>query len=117
MTWNVANLTRSKAREIDLERLLEEHKPHVVVLTETELQIFDTTFTAKNYSVFYPDPAGEKYRLLLLIRCDLGTSTAPTILHKSALDIWVRLNLPSGALAVGGVYRQWGGSSTTSNEK
>ena len=116
MTWNVANLTRSN-RETELERLLEEKEPHIVVLTETELRVFDTTFTVKNYSVLYPNPAGEKYRLLLLIRSDLAFTTAPSVLHKSALDIWVRLNLPSGSLAVGGVYRQWGGSSTTTNEK
>ncbi len=106
MTWNVNNLTRSN-RELELENLLNDVQPDVIVLTETELPSLDTTLAIKNYTHFYPDPFLGKHRLLLAVRTALIPVCNPTVIHRSALDLWVKLSLHSGPLVVGGVYRQW----------
>ncbi len=107
MTWNVSNITRSNNKEIELEKLLDDVLPDIAVLTETELPSTDTTFTVKDYGVLYPEVADDKYRLLVLIKASLIPLANPTVIHKSKLDLWIKLQLPTGPLAVGAVYRQW----------
>ncbi len=95
-------------REIELEKLLSELSPDIAVLTETELPVSDTTFAVRDYSVHFPDSVRDKYRLLVLTRENLGISCTPTIIHKSGADLWIKLDLPTTTLAIGGIYRQWG---------
>ncbi len=111
LTWNAASLSRSKHRELELENLLVDTNPEVAVITEAELPSLDLTFTVPNYAVYYPLANSNKYRLLLLVRTDLNTASSPTILHRSSVDLWIKLNLPSGPFIVCGIYRQWGTSS------
>ncbi len=107
MTWNAANLARSTDRETELEGLLNDVHPDVVVLTETELPVSDVTFSVKNYKVYYPSSVMNKHRLVMLVKQSLIPLCNPTIVHRSHLDLWLKLGLPSGSLVVAGVYRQW----------
>ncbi len=106
MTWNVSNINKSHYRELQLKNLLDEVQPDVVTLTETELPSSDTTFAVENYTVWYPEPVGDKFRLLLLVRTHLVPISNPTVICRSTQDLWIKL--PSGPLALGAVYRQWG---------
>ena len=109
MTWNVSNLTRSASRELELEHILDAQSPDVVVLTETELPAHDTTFAVKNYLVILPDLSNEtKFRLIVLVKQNLVPTLNPTVLFRSGLDLWMKINLRSGPLVIGAVYRQWG---------
>ncbi len=101
-------MARSRNRELDLENLLDDVQPDIVALSETELPVTDTTFTVKNYTVLFPDSCSNKFRLLLLIKKSLVSLSNPVIIHKSALDLWVKLHLPAGPLIAAALYRQWG---------
>ncbi len=107
MTWNTANLARSTDRETELEGLLDDVNPDIVVLTETELPVTDVTFSVKNYTVYLPVSVMNKHRLVLLVKQPLIPLCNPTIIHKSHLDVWLKLSFPTGPLVVAGVYRQW----------
>ena len=107
MTWNTANLARSADRETELERLLDDVGPDIAVLTETELPVSDVTFSVKNYTVYYPNSVMNKYRLVMLVKQPLIPLCNPTVIHKSHLDMWLKLHFPSGPLVVAGTYRQW----------
>ncbi len=50
----------------------------------------------------------DKYRLLVLIKLSLVSQCSPTVLFRSGLDLWIRLNFSSGTIVIGAVYRQWG---------
>ncbi len=106
MNWNVSDINKSHYRELQLENLLDEVQPDVVALTETELPSSDTTFAVKNYTVWYPEPVGDRFRLLLLVRTHLVPISNPTVICKSTQDLWIKLQLPCGPLALGAVYRQ-----------
>ncbi len=95
-------------REIELEKLLGELSPDIVILAETELPVSDTTFAVKGYSVHFPDSVRDKFRLLILTKVSMAVSCTPTVIHRSGADLWIKLDLPSTTLAVGGIYRQWG---------
>ncbi len=113
IAWNVSSLARSASRELELEHLLDAQAPDVVVLTETELPVHDTTFAVKNYMVFLPDLSDEtKFRLIVLVRLSLVPSLSPAVLFRSGLDLWLKLTLCSGPLVIGAVYRQWGTATT-----
>ncbi len=70
----------------------------------------DDNVVFKNYKVYYPMASPTKgYRLLLLVREDLAARSNPTMIKSSPMEIWIRLDLPSGPLALASIYRQWGG--------
>ncbi len=104
----MSNVARANSRELELQCLLDKYSPHLVILTEVELPVKDDTFSVPNYSVMYPEPVGNKYRLLVLVQAELVLLYSPTVIYKSHLDIWVKLVTPLGNMVVGGVYRQWG---------
>ncbi len=94
-------------RELQVQLLLDDLKPMVVALSETEVPIEDNV-VFKNYKVFYPQPTKTRFRLLLLIREDFANKHNPTMIKSSNTEIWIKLNTPSGPLVVAAVYRQWG---------
>ncbi len=66
----------------------------------------------KNYKVFYPEAvSGRGYRLLLLVRDDFAAKCLPTVIKSSTMEIWLKLNTPSGPLLTASIYRQWSGSA------
>ncbi len=110
-------MSRSKHRELELENLLADTNPEVAVITEAELPTSDLTFAMRNYAVYFPLATNNKYRLLLLVRADLNTASSPTMIYRSNVDLWIKLNLPSGPFIVCGIYRQWGTSSSNEMEE
>ncbi len=90
-----------------MQLLLDGVRPAAAALSETEVLENDIV-VFKNYRVFYPllAPTG-RFRLLLLIREDWAAKYSPTVLKTTAREIWVRLEAPGGAIAVGAIYRQW----------
>ncbi len=94
-------------RELGVQLLLDEVRPVVAALTETEVMQHDI-IVFKNYRVFYPLLAQTgRFRLLLLIREDWAVKFSPTVLKTTAREVWVGMRAPGGALAVGSIYRQW----------
>ncbi len=57
----------------------------------------------KNYSVFYPDLAGSKYRLLVVFKLSLVLLCNPTVLLKSSMDLWLKLSFCTGPFVIGSV--------------
>ncbi len=90
-----------------MQLLLDEVSPAAVALTEAEVMENDNV-VFKNYKVFYPlaAPSG-KFRLLLLLRDDWATKYSPAVLSTTTMGIWLKLEAPGGAIAVGSIYRQW----------
>ncbi len=80
----------------------------VVALSETEVPL-DDNVVFDNYKVFYPHPTNKGFRLLLLIREDFAAKNNPTVIKSSNMEIWIKLDMPSGPLVAAAVYRQWGG--------
>ena len=112
MTWNVANITRSKSREIELGVMLQKEAPDVAVLTEVELDEEDSSFHISGYKTFYSSPFECKIRVLLLLKDALVMTSNPVVLAVSHQDIWVWLACPSGSgsWTFGACYRQWNGT-------
>ncbi len=90
-----------------MQLLLDDVRPAVVALSETEVMENDVVFF-KNYKVFYPllSPTG-KFRLLLLLREDWATKCNPKVLSSSTMGIWMKLEAPGCTFAIGSIYRQW----------
>ena len=110
LVWNVANLARSRTRELELRALLDAHKPDVVALSEVELDAEDSSFHLPGYKVFYPSPYKNKYRVLMLLQDSLVRRSNPTLLAPSHQEVWIRLAGPSGSWTIGACYRQWTGN-------
>ncbi len=94
-------------RELQVQLLLDDLLPAVVALSETEIPEEDSVMF-KNYKVYYPLAVeGKGFRLLLLIREDYVTKYNPVTICSSPKEIWLRLESPVGAVAIGSIYRQW----------
>ncbi len=107
MSLNVNSLGRA-GRELGVQLLLDDTRPAVVALSETEVMENDNV-VFKNYKVFYPhtaSPSG-KFRLLLLIRDDWSAKFNPQVLRTNTMGIWLKLEMPGGTIALGAFYRQW----------
>ncbi len=103
LTWNVANMTRSKTREEELCILVTKQQPDVVLITEAELNTYDTV-VIPGYVTFLASSANSgKCRLFALVKHDLSVTT--TVLATSHMDIWLHLKLAE-PLTIVGVYRQ-----------
>ncbi len=101
MTYNVANLSRSKTRELELVSLLKDTTPDIAIITECELNPTDT-LSIPGY-VFFPakvSPIGT-VRLAALVAIHLADTTS--IIETTYMDIWI--SFPG--LLISGVYRQW----------
>ncbi len=107
---NVNGLTRA-GRELEVQLLLDDLRPAVVALSETEVPEEDSVMF-NNYKVFYPLATAGKglYRLLLLIREDYVARYNPTLIRNSTMEVWVKMETPCGLIAISSVYRQWTGS-------
>ncbi len=108
-TWNVANLTRSKTRELELRMMLDKHRPDIVALSEAELDEEDSSFGIPGYTTFYSSPFQRKIRVLMLLKDSLIRATTPTLLAVSHQEIWIRIACPSGSgsWTLAACYRQW----------
>ncbi len=106
LSLNVNSLGRA-GRELELQLLLDEQRPAIVSLLETELPSADNTATLKGYSTFYPMPTNDKFRLLLLLRNDVAAKYRPSIEEIMPASIWIKLHLPCGPTIVSVHYRQW----------
>ncbi len=96
-------------RELEVQLLLDDLRPSVVALSETELTVNDSV-VFKNYTVLYPVAVQKRgFRLLLLVREDLAARYNPTVIRSTSMEIWLRLEAPCGTVVVGAVYRQWSG--------
>ena len=101
MTWNAARLTPS--RQLVLEHLVQDHKPDVMAVTETELELPDIgAVNIPGYTVVSPD-ASEKVRVLLLVRNDLTFKKFAAVQDFPA--VWILLQ--DYNLVIGGIYRQF----------
>ena len=97
-------------RELQVQLLLDDLRPGIVALSETEVPEDDCA-VLKNYKVFYPLATPKRgYRLLLLVREDLATRFNPTVVKTTNMEIWVRLETDNGGVLVGSIYRQWTGA-------
>ncbi len=97
-------------RELQVQLLLDECRPAVVALSETEIPPEDSV-SFKNYKVFYPlITKGVGFRLLLLIREDVVVRHNPMVIGSTNMDIWVKLEAPCGTIAICSSYRQWTGT-------
>jgi hypothetical protein len=119
LTWNAENLTAG-TKELALVDLLETNKVSVAVITETEVPMSSGMFNVAGYVSFVPLlTAGDKYRVIVYVRCDVALATnarlAVDIMSVGIQAVWIRLDaLPasatssatSPALIVGGTYRQ-----------
>ncbi len=104
---NVSSLGKP-GRELEVQHLLDDLRPEVVALSETEVPIEDTTIVFRGYTIFFPAPSPtNKYRLLLLIRKDVALQSRAVVDRVTALEIWVKLLLRSGPIMVCSIYRQW----------
>ncbi len=97
LTWNVANLGRSKTRELELRVLLDEFKPDVVAISEAELDEKDASFYMPGYKAYYSSPFQQKIRVVLLLKNSLIRASTPTLLAASHQDVWIRVACPSGS--------------------
>ena len=96
-------------RELEVQLLLDDLRPAVVALSETELAVNDRA-VFKNYTVHYPlAVSGRGFRLLLLVREDLAARFNPTVIRSTSMELWIRLEAPCGGVVVAAVYRQWSG--------
>ncbi len=100
-------MARSRARELELRALIEVHRPDVVALSEVELDVEDSSFHIPGYTVFYPSPHMNRFRVLLLLMDQLVRQSNPLVLAVSHQEVWVRLSGPSGSWTVAACYRQW----------
>ena len=113
--WNTSSLTRSRTRELELRVLLDEHKPDIVSLSETELEEEDSSFFMPGYRTYFPSPhpSLRKLRVLLLLRETLVGTCSPTVLAVSHQEIWLKMTSPSGSWTIAACYRQWSGDERT----
>ncbi len=103
MTYNVANLTRSKTKELDLAKLISDCRPDLIILTETELPATDT-ITFPDYVSFLAPPSSlGTIRLAILARTHLASSAQ--LIEATPMDVWLRI--PNLSFTVAAVYRQW----------
>ncbi len=116
MTWNAANLTWGKTKELSLIHLLASNKVDIAVITETELDVSTgQSFKIQDYSTFLPTPSpGGKFRLIILIKTSLTVAYAVKVRSdlntEPGVSLWLELNFPTGQnLLLGGVYRPWMG--------
>ncbi len=95
---------RSKTREDELNLLVRNQQPDVVVVSEAELGPHDT-IVIPGYILFCaaPAPTG-KCRLVILLKANLADKAM--MLENSHTDVWLNLKLTS-PLTIVGVYRQW----------
>lgn len=97
---------------MELRVLLDENKPDVVALSETELDEKDTSFHIPGYRTYYPTPHMRKLRVLLLLADSMVRDSNPTVLAVSHQEIWMRVTCPSGSgsWTLAACYRQWSGN-------
>ncbi len=96
-------------RELEVQLLLDELRPVVVALSETEIPSDDMSVVFQNYKVYYPLPTSKGFRLLLLLREDYASRYNPSVLRSTTMEIWIKLETKFGPLAIGSIYRQWSG--------
>jgi hypothetical protein len=120
LNWIAENLT-SGTKELALLDLLVTNNVDVVVVTEAEVPTYRGAFDLAGYVAFFPAvPNGDKYRVIVYVRCDVALATdarlATDIMSEGLQAVWVRLDArpkgPGGraatpAMIVGGLYRQW----------
>ncbi len=99
-------MAKSKTREEELNILVKDQQPDVVIVSEAELDCHDKV-VVPDYVPFYaaPAPSG-RCRLFVLVRTNLAMKTK--VIASSHLDVWLRLSFPD-PLTIVGVYRQWSG--------
>ncbi len=96
-------------RELEVQLLLDDLRPAVVALSETELKVNDSV-VFRNYKAYYPQAVqGKGYRLLLLLREDLAARFNPTVIRSTTMELWLKLVAPCGSVVVAAIYRQWTG--------
>ena len=96
-----------------MQHLLDDLKPTVVALSETEVSKLDSTVIFRGYMTLFPSPSdNDKYRLLLLVQQDAAAQYRPKVVRTTALEIWMELHLPCGPTLICSIYRQW-----TANEE
>ncbi len=94
-------------RELQVQLLLDDLRPAVVALSETEVSVHDSV-VLKNYRVYFPLAVQKRgFRLLLLIREDLAARYNPVVVRTTSMEVWLRLETPCGGVVVAAVYRQW----------
>ncbi len=102
-------MTRA-GRELQVQLLLDDLRPALVALSETELKREDL-ITFNNYKVFFPSSTVKGlFRLLLLVREDYAAKYNPTMIRNSTSEIWIKLDAPCGSIAICSLYRQWTGN-------
>ncbi len=101
MVYNVANLTRSTTKELELVNLIKDNTPDIAIITECDLDPADT-LSIPGYMAFPAEvsPVGT-IRLIVLVALYIASVTS--IIETTYMDIW--LSVPG--LLVCGVYRQW----------
>ncbi len=101
MVYNVANLTRSSTRELELVNLIKNVTPDIAIITECELDPADT-LSVPGYAAFPAkvSPIGT-IRLIVLVALHIANTTS--IIETTYMDIWLSVS----GLLVSGVYRQW----------
>ncbi len=108
LTWNLANMTRSRTRELELKVLLDTERPDVAALTEVELDAQDTSLHIPGYKIFYALPISNKIRVLMLLKESLVKSSSPSLIIASHQEIWIKFSRhAAGSWTVGAYYRQW----------
>ncbi len=108
---NVNSITKP-GRELELQHLLDDLRPAVVALSETEVPVEDNTIAFRGYTIFLPTPAPPtgRLRLLLLLRQDVASRYRAKVVRATALEVWLELHLPCGPTMVCAIYRQWSNS-------
>jgi exonuclease III len=113
LTWNVEGLTTG-TKELVLLDLLVTNNVSVAAITETEVPASHGTFDLAGYVSFLPQvEAGDKYRVIVYVRCDVALASdarlAVDIMRDGLQAVWVRLDAHRSrpAMIVGGIYRQW----------
>ena len=72
-------------RELEVQLLLDDLRPAVVALSETELKVNDSV-VFRNYKAYYPQAVqGKGFRLLLLLREDLAARFNPTVIRSTTI--------------------------------
>ncbi len=82
------------------------------MLTETELDKLDDSFTIPGYKIYYASPSSHgRIRVLVLLRDSLNLSSPPTLLAVTHQEIWLKIPCAAaGSWTLAAVYRQWSGS-------
>ncbi len=106
LALNVNSLTKA-GRELELQLLLDELRPAIVALSETEIPAEDDSMTMMGYRTYYPLARSNKFRLLMLLREDVAVKHRPAIEEVTTASIWMKLHLPWGTTIVSAHYRQW----------